>query len=392
MKWRSFIVFLGVGLLLSYFPELKDTLGYKTSLLGYLYFIFYWGALATSWNILTGYSGYFSFGHGAFYGVGVYTSATIFTKLGVPFLWTIPLAGIMSALLGLLVGLVVFRLRKLQGELFALLTLAVDFVVASAIRNIDFIDGGYGVNVRNISYPNFLGTFPEMRFRMGLLILMLTIFAAYTIYHSRLGRGLFAIRDDEAVAEGLGVPTFRFKMIAFGVSAFFAGLAGGFHTVQIAYVEVEGVFRITIPLFVILMSLLGGRRHWIGPLIGAAIIHTFNDAFSSTGTAFTISGIDISIPLLNDIFLGALLIVIVLFVPEGLYDRLRLRLLPSIALATGVTVIQALMASQRLTVQFAVTMLFVVALLLIPETYYQRLIGRYLPSSDRIKAKVSAGE
>ncbi|MCA9907675.1 MAG: branched-chain amino acid ABC transporter permease, partial [Anaerolineae bacterium] len=123
-------------------PELKDTLDYPRFLLTFLYFVFFWVSLATSWNILTGYSGYFSFGHGAFYGIGVYTTANIVTKLGASFLVTLPLAGVLAALVGLLVGLVVFRLRQLRGELFALLTLAVDFVVASVVRNVDFIDGG----------------------------------------------------------------------------------------------------------------------------------------------------------------------------------------------------------------------------------------------------------
>lgn len=365
MNWRAIAGFIVVGAALAFFPNLKDTLGFKTSFLTYLYFVFFWVALATSWNILTGYSGYFSFGHGAFYGVGVYTTATIFTKTGMPFLLTIPFAGILSALLGLFVGLVVFRLRRLQGELFALLTLAIDFVIASIIRNVAFIDGGYGISVRSVDYPEFLGTFPEMRYRMGLLIAFLTVFAAYMVFSSRLGRGLAAIHDDEAVAEGLGVPTFRFKMIAFGLSAFFAGLAGGLHTIQISYVEVEGVFRLTVPLFVIVMSLLGGRRHWLGPAIGALFIYTINDAFSDT-----------DLQLLNDVLIGGLLIIIILFVPEGIFDRLRKRYLPALILAVVVGLIQAQFFGGRVTEQAAVVMLVVVALLMIPERLYQRLLGR----------------
>jgi branched-chain amino acid transport system permease protein len=334
-----------------------------------LYFVFFWIALATSWNILTGYSGYFNFGHGSFYGVGVYTTATIVVKFDLPFLATIPIAGVFSAILGLFVGLVVFRLRQLRGELFALLTLAVDFVVASLVRNIDFIDGGQGKSLGRVDYPAFLGDFSEMMFRLGLVIAMLTIFTAYMVYSSRLGRGLFAINDDEAVAEGLGVPSFRYKMIAFGLSAFFAGLAGGLHAVQISYVTVEGTFSLTVPLFVILMSLLGGRRHWLGPAIGAAIIYTLNDAFSDT-----------SLQLLNDVAVGGLLIVIILFMPEGIFGRLRQRIIPAIALASVVIVIQALTIGGRLTEQAAVTMLLVVVLLIIPERFYNRYVGRFVPT------------
>src|SRR3982074_1477298 len=91
----------------------------------FLYLIFHWVVLATSWNILSGYSGYFSFGHAAFFGCGVYTTAVLAGKLGWPFLWTLPLAAALPALLGVALGAVIFRVRALRGELFAVLTLAV---------------------------------------------------------------------------------------------------------------------------------------------------------------------------------------------------------------------------------------------------------------------------
>ncbi|HLA44516.1 MAG TPA: branched-chain amino acid ABC transporter permease, partial [Aggregatilineales bacterium] len=371
MKWHIPFGFLLVGAFLMYFPELKDRLDYPRFLLTFLYFGFFWMAMATSWNILTGYSGYFSFGHGAFYGAGVYTSAALVTKSGLPFLLTLPLAGLMSAALGVVVGVVVFRLRQLRGEMFGLLTLAVDFVLASVVRNSDFIDGGFGLSLGRVEYPEILGTFPEMIYRVGLGIAFLTIFSAYLVQNSRLGRGLFAIRDDEAVAEGLGVPTFRYKMIAFGLSAFFAGLAGGLHTAQIGYVTVEGTFNLTVPLFVILMSLLGGRQHWLGPALGAIIIHTFNDAFSDT-----------RFQLLNEIIIGVLLIVIILFLPEGIYDRLRKRIVPASILAAIVTVIQMQTIGGRITEQATVVIFVVLGLLMIPEGFYRRSVGRFLFTHD----------
>src|SRR2546426_12818090 len=87
----------------------------------FLYLVFHWIVLATSWNILSGYSGYISFGHGAFFGAGVYTTATLAARYDVPFLWTLPVAGAIAALLAVGIGLVVFRVRRVRGELFALL-------------------------------------------------------------------------------------------------------------------------------------------------------------------------------------------------------------------------------------------------------------------------------
>jgi branched-chain amino acid transport system permease protein len=369
MKRRSIAGFVAVGFALMLLPELRETLNFPRFLLTFLYFVFFWIALATSWNILTGYSGYFSFGHGAFYGIGVYTTANLVTKTDFTYLATLPFAGILAALVGLLVGLVVFRLRQLRGELFALLTLAVDFVVASLARNLDFIDGGLGLSLGRVEYPEFLGAFPDMMYRIGLLIALLTVFVAYMIYSSRLGRGLFAVHDDEAAAEGIGVPTFRYKLIAFGISAFFAGLAGGMHAVQISYVTVESVFTLTIPLFVILISLLGGRRHWLGPVIGAVIIYTLNDVFSDTNLRFV-----------NEVVIGALLIVMIVFMPEGIYERLRSRIVPAAILALIVTVFQVLFVGGRITGQAAVTMLCVIALLMVPARFYHRYIGRFASS------------
>jgi branched-chain amino acid transport system permease protein len=366
MKWRVMAGFALVGAILMYFPELRAQLNYPRFLLTFLYFVFFWIAFATSWNILTGYSGYFSFGHSALYGAGVYTTAVLVERQGWPFLMTLPLAGVVAALLGLLIGFVAFRLRRVRGEMFALLTLAVDFVLASVVRNVDYVDGGIGRSMMGAQYPQFLGGFTEMMYRLGLVLALLTVFTAYVVQHSRLGRGLFAINDDEAVAEGLGVPTFRYKMMAFGLSAFFAGLAGGLHTAQISYITVEGTFNLTSAVFVILMSVLGGRQNWLGPAIGAIIIYTFNDAFSDTRFQF-----------LNEVVIGGLLIVIILFVPEGIFKRLRRRIVPATMVAAAVIIIQVIAIRGRITELAAVVITSVLALLLIPEPFYARIVGRF---------------
>ncbi|MBL8664821.1 MAG: branched-chain amino acid ABC transporter permease, partial [Candidatus Odyssella sp.] len=173
----------------------------------FLYLMFYWIALATSWNILSGYAHYLSFGHGAFFGAGVYATATLTTKLGVPFLASIPLAAGVAALLALGIGAVVFRLNRLRGDLFALLTLAVAFVLATVILNTP-IDGGPGVYLSAVPLPNLAGSPSATIYVLGLTIAAIAVAAAYAVAHSRLGLGLFAIHDDEDVAEAKGVPTF----------------------------------------------------------------------------------------------------------------------------------------------------------------------------------------
>lgn len=363
-KWRAPLGFLLFGLLLATVPWLKPVLGFPTFYLIFLYFIFFWVAQATSWNILSGYSGYFSFGQGAFYGIGVYTIATMIDKYEVNFLVALPFGGILAALIGLGIGFVVFRLRLLKGELFALLTLAIDFVLAAVVRQSNAIDGGFGVRLGSVKPPELLGDFSTMMYILGLIIALITVFISYSIYHGRFGLGLFSIRDDEEVAEGLGVPTFRFKMTIFALSCFLIGLSGGLQALQIGYITVEGTFSLRIPLFVILMSVLGGRQHWLGPVIGAIIIYTLTDTFSNA-----------SIEYLNQVIIGSLLIIMILFLRDGIYDRLRQRLWPSllILLLAGFVLIWA-DVGERLISQLAYAMLITIAFLLLSDGMYQKLI------------------
>jgi branched-chain amino acid transport system permease protein len=277
----------------------------------FLYLVFHWIVLATSWNLLSGYSGYVSFGHGAFFGAGVYTTATLAAGFDVPFLWTLPVAGATAAVLGFGIGLVVFRVRRVRGEVFALLTLAVTFVLATIILNTP-IDGGPGVYLSAVPLPALGPSASSTFYLLALALAFATLLAAYLVRQARLGWGLFAIHDDEDVAEVMGVPTYRFKLAAFALSCALAGMAGGIHALFVSYVTVGETFSITVPLTVVLMSILGGTRHWAGPAIGAAVITALMYAF--TAGDYAIAGKAV---------VGIVLILVILFMPQGLLGRLR---------------------------------------------------------------------
>ena len=287
----------------------------------FLYLVFHWIVLATSWNILSGYSGYISFGHGAFFGAGVYTTAVLAARFDVPFLWTLPVAGAVAAALSLCVGLVVFRVRRVRGELFALLTLAVTFVLATIILNTP-IDGGPGVYLSAVPIPTLGGSVSSTFYLLALALASATMAIAYVVQRARLGRGLFAIHDDEDVAEVMGVPTYRFKLAAFALSCALAGVAGGIHALFVSYVTVGETFSITVPLTVVLMSILGGTRHWAGPAIGAAVITALMYAF--TAGDYAIAGKAI---------VGVVLILVILFMPQGLLGRWRGRAREAVTIA-----------------------------------------------------------
>ena len=275
------------------------------------YLALHWIVLATSWNLLSGYAGYFSFGHGAFFGVGLYTTATLAGKLDWPFLATLPLAAAIPALLGVALGAVVFRVHGVRGELFALLTLAVTFVIATIVLNTR-IDGGPGIYLNAVPVPAIGPTQSSTFFLLALAAATATLLIAWTVYVSKLGLGLFAIHDDEDAAEVMGVPTFGYKLVAFALSCALAGLAGGIHALFISYVTAGEVFSITVPLTVVLMSVLGGTRHWAGPAVGATVI-TALLYFSTAGDH----------AVLGKAAVGAILVAAILFMPEGILERIQ---------------------------------------------------------------------
>ncbi|MGA8033252.1 MAG: branched-chain amino acid ABC transporter permease, partial [Casimicrobiaceae bacterium] len=299
---RTLVAILAAGGALASVPFLHLPAFYESL----LYLVFHWIVLATSWNILSGYSGYFSFGHGAFFGAGVYTTAVLAGSYDVPFLWTLPVAAIVAAALGAGLGAVVFRVRNVRGEIFALLTLAVTFVLATIVLNTP-IDGGPGVYLSAVPVPVLAPSESGSFYMMALALAVVTLVAAYAIPKARLGLGLYAIHDDEDAAEVMGVPTYRYKLVAFAISCALAGVAGGIQSLFVSYVTAGSTFNITVPLTVILMSVLGGTRHWAGPALGATAITLL--LYASTAADQAVIGKAAT---------GAILLAAVLFMPNGI--------------------------------------------------------------------------
>jgi branched-chain amino acid transport system permease protein len=290
--------------------------------------VFFWIAQTSSWNLLSGYAGYFSFGQAAYVGVGAYCTAVLTGRHGVSFFWSVPLAAVLCGLLALGIGAVAFRLGSLRGEIFALLTLAVPFILSAFARINGDIDGGQGTIVTPPEAPGDLD-FQQFQYLLALVVAAVAVGVSYLVRHSRAGSALTAIHDDEDVAEVLGVPTFRYKILAIVTGGVLGGVAGSVYALQIGFVTVESVFGLTIPLFVIVMAVLGGRSHWLGPVLGAVLIVGLQDRLSSYG-----------LDSWNAIFLGAILAILVAAAPAGLYARLAAR--PWAALAAFVVVCGAL--------------------------------------------------
>ncbi len=304
---RAPLVILGAGVLLAFVPRLGLPAFYDSL----LYLMLHWIVLATSWNILSGYAGYFSFGHGAFFGTGLYTTSTLLARYDWPFLWTLPVAALTAALLGVALGAIVFRVKGVRGELFALLTLAITFVIGTIVVNTP-LDGGQGVSLSAVPVPKIGRTQSSTFYLLALAVATVTMMISWAIYHSRFGAGLFAIRDDEDAAEVMGVPTYRYKLMALAISCALAGVAGGIHALFLSYVTAGEVFTIAVPLTVVLMSVLGGTRHWAGPAVGAVAI---------TGLLYSFTAADHAVA--GKAMTGAILIAAILFMPDGILLRLQ---------------------------------------------------------------------
>jgi branched-chain amino acid transport system permease protein len=190
-----------------------------------------------------------------------------------------------------------------------LLTLAIPFILSAVARVTDEIDGGQGIILPVPGYPEFVGPFQQFIFLLSGAVAVLALVVAYVMQRTRYGWALFAIHDAEDVAEGLGVPTFQHKMIAIGANGLIAGLSGAVNALQIGFVSPEGTFNLRVPLFVIVMSVLGGRLFWAGPMVGALYIVTIQNRLAGGFEGWSL------------IILGTVLVLLVLFAPEGLMAR-----------------------------------------------------------------------
>lgn len=276
-------------------------LGRQLFLLSTFGTVFLYVVLTQAWNILGGYGGYLNFGMVTFFGVGAYASAVLFQYFELsPFL-TAPLAGLVSAVLGILIGIPTLRIR---GAYFALLTMIITFAVQTLVLDLPLTQGALGIYLQPLSLSP-LGT-ERLFYLLFLGCAALVTVLVYLVEHSNFGWALVAIREDEDAAEIVGVRTVEVKWIANGVAAFIAGVVGGFYAQRIMYIEPTGTFAFDISLNVVLMAVIGGAGTWQGPLIGAPLVLLVADMLRVTVTSEV-----------NRAIFSIVVILIALFVPGG---------------------------------------------------------------------------
>jgi branched-chain amino acid transport system permease protein len=289
------------GLLIAVLAGLP-LVGPSTYVLGFLLLLFMYAALAASWNIVGGFTGYLSFGHAAFFGLGAYTTAMLLFYLGwSPFL-TFPLAGALAAGFALVVGYPCLRLR---GPYFSLITLMLALALNTLVLNLPFTQGATGLF---LPFPPVdIYTNHVIFYEAMLGLMLLATLTLRWIDRSKLGVGLAAIRADEDVAQALGVNATGLKLLAFVLSAFLTGMVGGIFAYYQSFLDPTFVFATAISINIALMALFGGRGSWLGPLLGAAVLTLVNELLVVSVGAQPAR-----------IAFGLLLMLVILFMPEGL--------------------------------------------------------------------------
>jgi branched-chain amino acid transport system permease protein len=280
-------------------------------------------------GILTGYSGQISLGHGAFMAIGGYTTAILSVDHGVRDLWTIPIAGAIAGAAGLLFGLPALRL---SGLYLALVTFGIAVSFPQLLKKYEHFTGGTTGKVLNLTKPAFgvHATANDWLYYLTWGIAFFLLACAWVLVRSKPGRTWQAIRDSEiaAASSGISIPTY--KTLAFGLSAFYAGVAGSLYAIATAYVSPE-TFPISLSIFLVVGLAVGGLGSLAGLIGGAALVYYLqyhSDAVARWANHLPLLSVDPKQPGIPSIVFGAVLIIVMLVLPHGAGGLLRRALRP----------------------------------------------------------------
>jgi branched-chain amino acid transport system permease protein len=302
-------VFIGLLLVATLgFPILQLAFGGMSYWLHMLLFIYMNVAIASSWNIIGGYAGYISLGHNVFFAIGGYAAAIFFAYYGVSPFIAAPLAGLIATAIGFVLGWVMLRTR---GPTFIISTIALVLLTKILLDNWDYIGGANGISLPLLDLPVGLVKLPFYYYMLALAIG--ATYMSYRIRRSKFGLGLRAISQDETKAEVAGVPTRLYKILAFALSGFFIGMAGALWGYYMTYLSPVIFLSILVGAKFVLMTILGGRGTVAGPVVGAVLFIGANEFFVAQFGATE----------LNIVATGLLLVLVLMFFPEGILGTLK---------------------------------------------------------------------
>ena len=266
--------------------------------------IFMWIALAGSWNLISGLTGYVSFGHVAFFGAGAYAGAILVASAG----WPWPLAALAGGAAAVVLAVVIgYPCLRLKGPYFAIAMLGLNEVLRALVSYFEGLTGGGN----GLSLPTLDASVP-IYYVMGVLATVVTAMS-WLIVTSRFGLRLMTIREDEVAAEAMGIDTFHHKLAALLLSAVGPGVAGALMARDQGYIEPISVFPLAITVTMIVMALFGGKGTVFGPVLGAAALFVAQEIVWAR------------YPYVHPLLFGAIIVGVVLLMPRGVLGLLQQR-------------------------------------------------------------------
>lgn len=276
-------------------------------------------------NILSGYCGQISIGHTAFMAIGAYASALLSGRLGLPFYLCVPCAGLGAGLIGVFFGL---SSLKVKGFYLALTTIAAQFIIIYIIRTPfpDVTGGAIALQVPEFSLGGIVFNTEMRLYYLVLVFTILMTFFSTNLMRSHIGRAFIAIRDNEISAEAMGINLYRYKLLAFFIGCFYAGIAGCIWSVYVKVISPDD-FTLMGSVWQVGMLIIGGMGHMLGPFIGAILIKALNEIVMLSGPMITSvvphMKAQVSAAMIEMIF-GLALVLFLVFMPRGIAHRLEI--------------------------------------------------------------------
>jgi len=290
--------------------------------------------LTLSLNLIIGFTGQVSLGHAAFFGIGAYMGSVMVTYMDLPYILSFFAAFCAAGIVGVLLGIPTLRLKD---DYLAIVTLGFGVIVTIVILNIDYLggpDGIFGIPSPVIA-GNKLATKLEF-FIFNWSVMAVTILFMYRITRSRVGRALKAIRDDEVTAQVMGINTTKYKILAFGLGAAFAGAAGSLYGSYIHYIQPHD-FGLSASILVLCMVVIGGMGSIPGSIIGAFLLFLLPEFFRYLPTIYKFAAEHLNLTFVADyqnisaiadyqnLMYGAALVLLLIVRPQGLMGKYRVK-------------------------------------------------------------------
>jgi branched-chain amino acid transport system permease protein len=277
----------------------------------------YYGIAALGLNILVGFTGQISLGHAAFFGFGAFASAWISNSFGIPVILAIPLAGVMTTAVGMIVGIPAARIKGLY---LAIATLAAQFILEDFFNRSAWFTGGVaGSMAPQLTLFGYTFATDQSYFYIVLFFVVVMFLAGTNMLRSRDGRAFVAVRDHYLSAEIMGINLTKYRILAFGVSSFYAGVGGALFAHYLGFVSAEG-FTILLSIQFLAMIIIGGLGSVMGTLLGTAFMVLLPEVMDGTVGALGdyLPGLERGVAYLKEMAIGLAIILFLIFEPDGL--------------------------------------------------------------------------